>query len=61
MTRPQPKGVAVIIIGLICLLIAWLLAIPPLWTIGIILIVVGLILALLGRFGHPVYGHRHYY
>lgn len=33
-----------IILGLICLLLGFLLGIPILWTIGIILIIVGLVL-----------------
>jgi hypothetical protein len=32
-----------------------------LWTIGIILVVVGLILVLLGSMGRAVGGRRHYY
>jgi membrane-bound ClpP family serine protease len=47
----------------ICLLIIG--AIVPklavLWTIGIIVLVVGVILAVLGSMGHAVRGRRHYY
>jgi hypothetical protein len=38
----------VIVLGLICLILGLVLGIGILWTIGIILLVVGLILALLG-------------
>ena len=47
----------------ICLLI--IAAIVPklavLWTVGIIVLVVGVILLVLGRTGRPVAGRRHYY
>jgi Family of unknown function (DUF6131) len=51
----------VIILGLILLIAGFLLNISILWTIGIILLVVGLILALLGRTGRAVGGRRHYF
>lgn len=47
----------------ICLLI--IAAIVPklavLWAIGIIVLVIGVILALAGMLGHAVGGRRHYY
>jgi hypothetical protein len=51
----------VIILGLILLIIGFVAAIPVLWTVGIILVVIGLLLALLGTMGHAVGGRRHYY
>jgi Family of unknown function (DUF6131) len=42
------------------LVAGFLLAIPILWTLGIILVVVGVILELLGAVGHAVGGRRHY-
>lgn len=51
-----------IVIGLVCLLIGFLLGIPILWTIGIILVVVGAILALVGHGRPATYsGRRHYW
>jgi hypothetical protein len=50
-----------IILGLILLIIGFVAAIPILWTIGIIVLVVGLILALLGTTGRAVGGRRHYW
>jgi hypothetical protein len=50
-----------IILGLILLIIGFVTGIAVLWTIGIIVLVVGLILALLGAVGHAVGGRRHYY
>ena len=50
-----------ITIGLILLLIGFLAAIPALWSLGMIVLVVGLILMILGSLGHAVGGRRHYY
>jgi hypothetical protein len=49
------------VLGVILLIIGFLASIPILWTIGIIVLVVGLILALLGRTGRAVGGRAHYY
>jgi hypothetical protein len=51
----------VIIFGLILLLIGFVTGIAILWTIGVILLVVGLALWLLGSMGHALGGRRHYY
>ncbi|HET7532244.1 MAG TPA: DUF6131 family protein [Nocardioidaceae bacterium] len=50
-----------IILGIILVLIGWLASISILTTIGIILIVVGLVLALLGAMGRAVGGRKHWY
>ena len=50
-----------IILGIILLIIGFVAKIAILWTIGIIVIVVGAILALLGAVGHAVGGRRHYF
>ncbi len=50
-----------IVLGLICLILGLVLGIGILWTIGIILVVVGLILALLGSMGRAIGGRRHYW
>ena len=50
-----------IITGLILLLLGALMAIPLLWTIGVVVIVVGLVLMLLGRSGRHVGGRAHYW
>ncbi len=50
-----------IILGVILLIIGFLIGIPILWSIGIIVLVVGLILALLGATGRMVGGRRHYF
>jgi uncharacterized membrane protein HdeD (DUF308 family) len=51
----------VILCGLILLVIGFLTGIAVVWTIGMILLVVGLVLWLLGAIGHAVGGRRHYY
>jgi hypothetical protein len=50
-----------IIIGLILLVLGLVLGIGILWTIGIVLIVVGAILWLLGSMDRAVGGRRHYW
>ena len=50
-----------IICGLILLLIGFVTGIAIVWTIGMILLVVGLVLWLLGAMGHAIGGRRHYY
>jgi hypothetical protein len=50
-----------IITGLILLLIGAIAGISILWTIGVILIVVGAVLLVLGRGGHQVGGRAHYW
>jgi hypothetical protein len=50
-----------LILGLILLLLGFLLSVPILWTLGIILLVVGAVLFLLGSSGRPVGGRRHWF
>jgi hypothetical protein len=51
----------VIVLGVILLVVGYLLGIAILWTFGIILVVVGVILFLLGAAGHAIGGRRHYF
>ncbi|MET8428402.1 DUF6131 family protein [Nocardia sp. NPDC004860] len=50
-----------IILGIILLLVGFIFGIPILWTIGIVVLVIGLVLLLLGSMGRAVGGRRHYY
>jgi hypothetical protein len=50
-----------IILGIILLVIGFIAKVAIIWTIGIILVVVGAILFLLGTMGRAVGGRRHYY
>jgi Family of unknown function (DUF6131) len=51
----------VIVLGIILLIIGFIVSIPILWTIGIVLLVAGLLLALLGSTGRAIGGRRHYF
>ena len=50
-----------IAVGVILMLLGFLLGIPLLWTVGIVLLVVGAILLIMGSTGRAVGGRRHYY
>ena len=50
-----------IILGIILLIIGFVAKIAILWTIGIVILAIGLILVLLGALGHAVGGRRHYF
>ncbi|MDJ0346775.1 DUF6131 family protein [Streptomyces sp. H10-C2] len=50
-----------IVFGVILLVIGFVASISIVWTIGIILVVIGLILWILGSIGHAVRGRRHYW
>ncbi|MGD0851909.1 MAG: DUF6131 family protein [Acidimicrobiales bacterium] len=50
-----------IVFGLILLVIGFVTGIPIVWTVGMIVLVVGLALWVLGSMGHAVRGRRHYY
>ena len=50
-----------IALGVILLVIGFIIGIPVLWTIGIVLLVAGLILAVLGGTGRRVGGRAHWY
>jgi hypothetical protein len=48
-------------LGVLLLILGWLLSVNILWTLGIILIVVGVILFILGSMGRAVGGRPHYW
>jgi len=50
-----------IVLGVICLILGLVLGVGILWTIGIILIAVGIILALLGMMDRAIGPRRHYW
>jgi uncharacterized membrane protein HdeD (DUF308 family) len=50
-----------IMLGVVLLIIGFLAHISIVWTLGIIAIVVGAILAIAGTAGHAVGGRRHYW
>lgn len=50
-----------ITLGIILLLIGFIAKIAILWSLGIALVIIGVVLALLGGMGRAVGGRRHYY
>ena len=50
-----------IVLGVILLILGFIFGIQWLWTIGIILLVIGAILWILGAVGRPVAGRRYWY
>ncbi len=50
-----------IVLGIVLLVIGFVVGIPILYTIGIILLLIGLALWILGSMGHAVGGRRHYF
>ena len=50
-----------IIFGILLLIIGFVAGIAILWTIGVVVVIIGVILALLGMTGHAVRGRRHYF
>lgn len=50
-----------IILGIILLLVGFIAKISIVWSIGIVVLLFGLLLAVLGSMGRAVRGRRHYY
>ncbi|MCV7391132.1 hypothetical protein [Mycolicibacterium porcinum] len=58
---PSSNGLTMIVLGIILLLIGYFAGIPILYTIGGILLVIGVILWILGAVGRPVGGRKVWY
>lgn len=50
-----------IILGVVLIVIGYLASIGILETLGIILVIVGVVMWILGSMGRPVAGRRHYW
>jgi hypothetical protein len=50
-----------IILGVILLIIGFIAKIAIVWTIGIVLVVIGAVLFLVGSAGREIGGRRHWY
>jgi hypothetical protein len=50
-----------IILGVVLLVIGFIAKVAIIWTLGIIAVVIGAVLALAGVAGHEIGGRRHYY
>ena len=50
-----------IVLGIILMIIGFIAGIAPLWTIGLILLIIGAVLSILGSAGRPVGGRKCWY
>ena len=50
-----------IVLGLILLILGWVLGISILWTIGIIVLIIGIVFLVLGQMGRAVGGRKYWY
>ena len=50
-----------IVLGVILLIIGFVAGWSGLWTIGLVLVAIGLVLWVMGAVGHEVGGRKHYY
>lgn len=50
-----------IVLGIVLLIVGFVAKIPIIWTLGIIIVVVGAVLAVAGMAGHEVAGRKHWY
>jgi hypothetical protein len=50
-----------IVLGIVLLILGYVFSIPLLWTIGIVLLVIGAVLWVMGSVGRPVAGRRYWY
>ena len=50
-----------VVLGLILLIFGAVLKISILWSLGVIILIIGLVLWVLGAMGHAVGGRKHYY
>jgi hypothetical protein len=48
-----------IILGIVLLIIGFIAAVPLIWSIGVIMLIIGLVFMILGAMGHAVRGRRH--
>jgi predicted acyltransferase len=53
--------IEMIILGVILLILGFVFSIPILWTIGLILVAVGVVLMILGATGRAIAGRRYWY
>jgi hypothetical protein len=50
-----------IVLGIVLLIVGFVVSIPILWTIGIILVVVGAVFWILGATGRAIGGRKYWY
>jgi hypothetical protein len=55
------KGGVVVTFGVVLLILGFILGAPVLWSIGMLLVIIGLVFWILGSLGRAVGGRKHYY
>lgn len=55
------RHTSMIIFGILLLAIGFFAHVPILWTVGIVVLVIGAALWLMGSMGHELGGRKHYY
>jgi hypothetical protein len=50
-----------IVLGVVLLILGFVFSIPLLWTLGIVLLLIGAVLWVMGSMGRSVAGRRHWY
>jgi hypothetical protein len=55
------KGQEMIILGVVLLIVGFVFHVPIIWTLGILAIIIGAVLAIMGGVGREIGGRRHYY
>lgn len=50
-----------ILVGIVLMILGFLTGYTILWSVGVIVVIIGLVLWLLGALGHGVGGRRHYF
>jgi fatty-acid desaturase len=51
----------VVIFGVILMIVGFVAGISILWTVGLIVLLVGLVLWIMGSAGHAIGGRKHYF
>jgi hypothetical protein len=59
LSTSKDRDSAMIIIGIVLLAIGFVASVPILWTIGIVVLLIGLVFLLFGSLGHAIGGRRH--
>jgi hypothetical protein len=50
-----------IILGVVLLIVGFVFKVAIIWTLGILAIIIGAVLAIMGGVGREIGGRRHYY
>jgi uncharacterized membrane protein HdeD (DUF308 family) len=56
-----PRRLTVIVLGIVLLIIGFVAKVAILWTLGVVVLIVGAVLWLMGSMGRAVGGRRHYW